>query len=184
MSASIFASQIISNLRRILLLFIIIFQIIFPFYACAASTQKPHASGSAFSIDSKNGDDGEILLGHFRSSSEYLSGWLDLKQPVDLNKGDRLEIMIAGEAKKCLLRLLPDGEDPDGPSGLIRMTFEVPNDSSRPLVVTLQESRAQITQISAHGGPKPFSRNLGAGNGAARVTEVKLIRAKTTPKRS
>jgi hypothetical protein len=110
------------------------------------------------------------VQGRIGSSGDYGSGWLDLATMSDFKQGVRLRLVVGGTAQKVLVRLLPQGESPDRPSG-IAGTFDVA--TSRKVVVTLDGDFLNVVQISVHGGPNPFGMfPLPGGNGPAFVTEV------------
>ncbi len=114
------------------------------------------------------------LLGEIGASPRWGSGWLDLAVPTDFLKGDRIRLKIGGSASKILVRLLPRGRSPDTSTGLIGGTITVPED--RIVEVTLKYDRREIIQISVHGGPNPWNRPLGGGNGPATIEEAEVIR--------
>jgi len=109
------------------------------------------------------------LFGEIGASSRWGSGWLDLAAPTDFLKGDRIRLKIGGSASKILVRLLPKGQDPGTSIGLIGGTITVPED--RIVEVTLKYDRREIIQVSVHGGPNPWNRPLGGGNGPATIEE-------------
>lgn len=114
------------------------------------------------------------VTGRTGVSSRWGSGWLDLDTAMDFLKGDRLRLTLGGTAAKIFVRLLPRGESPDESVWIIGGAITVPQ--SRIVEVTLPADRKQIIQISVHGGPSPWNRGLGGGNGPATVEAVELIR--------
>ncbi len=113
------------------------------------------------------------LLGEIGSSPHWGSGWIDLEAPTDFLKGDRIRIKVGGSASKILVRLLPKGRSPDTSTGLIGGTITVPED--RIVEVILKYDRKGIIQISVHGGPNPWNKPLGGGNGPATIEEEPLL---------
>ena len=112
----------------------------------------------------------ECLQGDLGVSSRYGSGWLDLRQPIDLAAGDQLDLLVGGAAKRILVRLLPQGGDPSIPVGLVGPPIDVPVDKL--VSVTLGSDRAAVVQISVHGGSKPFGISLDGDNGPATLLQV------------
>jgi tetratricopeptide (TPR) repeat protein len=110
------------------------------------------------------------LEGRVGSSSEWGSGWMDLTQPSNFEAGNRLRIEVAGSASKILVRLLPYGQDPRSPAGLLTDEFTVPADHI--VEVPIETDRSKIIQISVHGSAKAFNRNLGVGNGPANLSRI------------
>lgn len=120
--------------------------------------------------------DGEIGVG-----SEWGSSWINLDHPQDFYRGDRIRLFLGkatglkpGSARKVLVRLLRNGENPgkavgvltpEGvlvpPSGIVEV--EVPADFN------------EIVHVSVHGGEKPWHYFLGKGNGPATLTKVELL---------
>jgi len=118
------------------------------------------------------------LQGKTFSSSQWGSGWLELDTPVDFATGDRLRLFVGGTARNVLVRLLPEGEFPDSPSGVLDRPVEV--GPTRILEVALPSAHARIVQVSVHGGVNPWGRfPLGAGNGPATLERAQLIRARS-----
>jgi hypothetical protein len=109
------------------------------------------------------------LAGTFGASPKWGSGWIDLEAPKDFAAGTKLQLTIGGKARKILVRLLGQGESPDSNKGVI----PTPQNASgkRIVEVTLGKAYSRITQISVHGGPKPWGVwDLGTGNGSATLT--------------
>jgi hypothetical protein len=117
----------------------------------------------------------QVIKGKIGSSRPWGSGWLDLPNPVDFATGDRLRLSVGGKATKILVRLLPQGGDPNKAIGVLGGVIIVPK--SRIVEVTLPEDRKQVVQISVHGGPSPWGTNpLGAGNGPATIISAERVR--------
>lgn len=117
----------------------------------------------------------ESLKGTPGASSQWGSGWLNLAPPVDFAKGDRLKLLIGGNADRILVRLLPKGQSPDSSVGIVGGPIEVPR--TRVVELVLPQEQKQIVQVSAHGGPNPWGRfPLGLGNGPATIESAQRIR--------
>lgn len=117
----------------------------------------------------------EPLTGTPGSSAQWGSGWIDLAPPVDFSKGDRLRLVVGGSAGKILVRLLHKGQSPDSSVGVLTGPIDVPK--TRIVEVPLREPRAQIIQISVHGGSNPWGKfPLGGGNGPATIESAERIR--------
>ena len=113
------------------------------------------------------------LRGKTGQSSQWKSGWIDLRAIIDFNKGDTLIIKVGGTATKILVRLLSRGDDPNSPSGIEGDIRKVP--ANRIIKVVLESDYKQVQQISVHGGPDPFGYSLGQNNGAATLVNVRRI---------
>lgn len=109
--------------------------------------------------------DGNIGVG-----DEWGSSWIDLSAPATFEAGTRLRVtLVDNRAKRVLIRLLPLGQNPGQPVGVLG-TFDVP--SNRIVEVTVPDRRKSITQISVHGSPKAWHWRLGADNGPAIVQAI------------
>jgi hypothetical protein len=115
----------------------------------------------------------ESLTGKVGSSSQYGSGWIDLKPVKSFKAGDKLRLKIGGTAKKIVVRLLPRGDDSNDPIGIVETDLTVPK--SRVVTVTLKEDHLMTIQISVHGGPKPWTYSLGEGNGPATLEKAERL---------
>ena len=113
------------------------------------------------------------LGGIVGASPQFGSGWIDLQQPVDFVKGDRLRLVVAGSATKVIVRLLPKDKPRDGIEGLMGGPVEVPK--TRIVEVVLREDRLQVVQISVHGGPNPWGHFPMPGNGPVALQSVERI---------
>jgi hypothetical protein len=116
-------------------------------------------------------DAASVLKCTLGDSPRWGSAWCDLSPPQDFPAGTALEITLAtGGAKRVLVRLLPDGQSPDDPIGIIGGPIDVPsNNIVRVLIPTSQNS---IKQISVHGGAAPWNMNLGSSNGNAKIVQI------------
>jgi hypothetical protein len=120
--------------------------------------------------------DAERLGGTLGASAQYGSGWIDLQQPMDFLKGDRLRIMVGGNASRVVIRLLPKDKARDSSEGLLGAPVEVPK--TRVVEVVLREDRLQVVQISVHGGPNPWGHFPMPNNGSAAIQSVERISSK------
>lgn len=117
----------------------------------------------------------EVLAGAPGVAPQWGSGWINLAPPVDFTKGDRLRILIGGEANKVLVRLLPKGQPPDSSVGIVREPIDVPK--TRIVELVLPQDHKQVVQISVHGGSNPWGKfPLGGGNGAATIESAERIK--------
>lgn len=111
------------------------------------------------------------LRGPVGKSSQWGSGWIDLRTITDFKKGDTLQIKVGGIAKRVLIRLLSKEYYPDSPSGIEGDAREVP--ANRVITVVLESDHTQVKQISVHGGPNPWGlSSLGEDNGPASLISV------------
>lgn len=117
----------------------------------------------------------QALTGLTGASSQWGSGWMLLRPPVDFQKGERLKIQLGGTAEKVLVRLLPKGASPDSDVGIVGDAISVPK--SRVIEVTITEARKEIEQISVHGGPNPWGTfPLSPGNGPATIVSIERVK--------
>lgn len=114
------------------------------------------------------------LDGETGSSSQWGSGWLDLATPTDFAKGTRLRVRVGGTAKKIYVRLLAKGVSPDSSRGIVGGAVTVPE--NRVVEVRLDVDRKGIKQISVHGGPNPWNKQLGPTNGPATLEAVEVMK--------
>ncbi len=114
------------------------------------------------------------LDGTTGSSSQWGSGWIDLATPMDLAKGTRLRVRVGGTAKKIFVRLLAKGVSPDSSRGIVGGAVTVPE--NRVVEVRLDVDRKGIRQISVHGGPNPWNKQLGSTNGPATLEAVEVMK--------
>ncbi|MGB8190635.1 MAG: hypothetical protein WCF67_01895 [Chitinophagaceae bacterium] len=89
------------------------------------------------------------LEGRIYKSVEYGSGWIDLKKITDFKEGDTLIVRIIGTAKDVVVRLLPDGGDPNNPAGIVEGPRKVQVNSV--VKVILDSDYNRIIQVSVHG---------------------------------
>lgn len=132
---------------------------------------KPDArSGTSAATDvPEDGAECTPLEGLIGASDEWGSGWIVLERLTDFPAKAELRFEVGGTAEKILVRLLRAGADPNTAAGELGK-YDVPGD--RHLAVKLPSARREITQISVHGGPKPFGRSLKPGNGGATIESV------------
>lgn len=115
------------------------------------------------------------LNGELGVAPQWGCGWINLASPVDLSKGDVLQIQVGGTAQKVLVRCLVKTQSPDSTEGVIGDAVVVPK--SRIIKVKLTSPRSNVIQISVHGGAKPWGiYELGQSNGAATLMSATLIR--------
>jgi hypothetical protein len=115
----------------------------------------------------------DTMPGTVGASTQYGSGWIDFPQPVDFSKGERLRMVIGGSATKILIRMLAKGQSRDGSDGLLGGVIDVPK--TRVVDLMLGENRAQIIQISVHGGPNPWGKFPMPGNGPATLQAIERL---------
>jgi hypothetical protein len=115
----------------------------------------------------------EPLAGTIGAAVQYGSGWIDFPQPVDFVKGERLRLVIGGTATKILVRMLAKGQSRDGSEGLVGGPIDVPK--TRVIELVLGENRAQVIQISVHGGANPWGKFPLPGNGPAALQSVERL---------
>jgi hypothetical protein len=113
------------------------------------------------------------LTGNLGSSSRWESGWIDLTKTTSLHAGDKVRLKVGGTAEQVLVRFLSKGDSADDPEGIENSVLSV--SALGFAEVTLQGDHADVTQISVHGGPKPFGLySLGGGNGPATLQGVEV----------
>jgi hypothetical protein len=117
----------------------------------------------------------QVLQGTIGVDEHHGSGYLDLKKATTFHPGDRLRISVGGSAAMVVVRLLPEGSDPNDPNIIVRPSQIVP--PGRVFDVVLGQDYPNIGQVSVHGNPKPWNLfPLGAGNGPALLLSVELLR--------
>jgi len=118
------------------------------------------------------------LNGDIDSSSKWGSSRMDFGQGVDFKGGQILKILLADDsAKNVLVRILPLGQDPREPVGLLNSDgggkiFVV---KDRTVTVTLHRDYRAVGQISVHGGERAWNYRLGAGNGPAQILDIEIL---------
>jgi hypothetical protein len=115
----------------------------------------------------------QTMAGTVGASAQYASGWIDFPQPVDFSRGERLRMVIGGSATKILVRMLAKGQSGDSSDGLVGGVIDVPK--TRVVELNLGENRAQIVQISVHGGPNPWGKFPMPGNGPATLQAIERL---------
>jgi len=122
-------------------------------------------------------DDAAILLvGRIGSSATWGSGWIDLTNPVNFSKGEKLRIKVGGTADRVVVRLTQKGADPDSSSGVIPVIMPVPHDN-RTIEVLVPDEMRQVIQASVHGLSNPWNQfPLGSGNGPATLISAERVR--------
>jgi hypothetical protein len=117
------------------------------------------------------------LSGAIGKDDQYGSGWLKLTTPVDFKKGEKLRLSIGGSATKIVVRLLPQGANPNTSAGALPKPFAVPD--KRVVEIVLNLDYANVAEISVHGLTNPWDEfPLGSGNGPATLLAVERVRAK------
>lgn len=117
------------------------------------------------------------LQGTVGYSTQYFSGWLDLKSLINFKQGDVLKLRLGGSATKVVVRLLSKDSDANLPSGIDGGIVEVPK--SKTIQILLEEDHDKVIQISVHGGPNPWNLYpLGGGNGAVTLRSAERIVSK------
>lgn len=117
----------------------------------------------------------QTLNGKIGFSSQWNSGWMDLKSPTDFKKGDSLDIFVGGTAHRVVLRLLSESDDPNSPSGIVGRTHTV--NSNGEIQVCLNRDFQSVIQISVHGGESPWDvYPLGSNNGPATLQGVTWLK--------
>jgi hypothetical protein len=115
----------------------------------------------------------ERLDGTVGAVEKFGSGWIDLQRPVDFLKGDRLRLVIGGNATSVVIRLLAKDKARDSSEGLLGGPVKVPK--TRVVEVVLREDRLKVVQISVHGGPNPWGHFPMPNNGPAALQSVERI---------
>jgi len=106
------------------------------------------------------------LNGEIGASARWGSGWLNLSAARQFHRGDRLRLKLGGTAKKIVIRLLPQGADPNEPQVIVGDVTVVPD--NRIVELILDTDVADVVQISVHGKSNPWGLyDLGAANGPA-----------------
>lgn len=117
----------------------------------------------------------ELLSLTTGSSKKFNSGWVNLVESVDIHKGDKLVLDIGGTAKRVIIRLLPKGKSSDLSVGILPVVYEVP--TNRNLAIELTDEHLGVSQISVHGGPKPWDKfPIEVDNGPATLESVRIQR--------
>jgi hypothetical protein len=121
-------------------------------------------SHAQISLDPKPACSFLQLIGTIDESPKWGSGWINISKS-NFQKGDSLKLDVGGSAKKIIVRLLKDGDDPNTSSGAIG-EFDIPK--NRVLFIQLSHDYPDIIQISANGGPHPWQWSF-PGNGQATI---------------
>ena len=98
------------------------------------------------------------------------NAWLDLQEVRDFPAGSQIRLKTGGNAQEILVRLLPDGEDPNEAVGVVG-GFAIPED--REIAIVLDEAYSSVVQVSIHGG-QPWEFVLEGQNGAPTLQEVAI----------
>jgi hypothetical protein len=118
----------------------------------------------------------EVLRGQIGNSDRWGSSWIDFDHNVTFLEGDRLRIVLADDKAKCVLvRLLPHTSSPDSSEGIVGNARQV--EPGRIIEITLNESYADIKQLSIHG-KEPWNMVLCPNNGPAKLLSVERVSAR------
>src|SRR4051812_21272826 len=100
---------------------------------------------------------------------------MDLNEPQNFHKGERLKIMLRpGGARQVLVRLLPVGTSANEPVDIIgNAPVPVENDT---VIVSIDNDYSKIGQISVHGGVQAWDFRLGSNNGPAAIIFIERIK--------
>ena len=114
----------------------------------------------------------EQLKGNIGSAagSNWQSSWIDLASRTDFKRGERLKLVVRGNAENVVIRLLPQGSHPTTPDGILGDVMKVPKGGV--LEVALNEDRRNVVQVSVHAGPNAWNISLGDKNGHVTLTSV------------
>jgi hypothetical protein len=72
--------------------------------------------------------------------------------------------------ENVIVRLLPDGSQPESPDGIEGGVRKVP--ASHTLDIKLESDHPKVKQISVHAGPEAFGQPLGPNNGKIRIISI------------
>lgn len=106
------------------------------------------------------------------NSDAWGAGWCDLSSALNLKAGEKLKLYLAPGAQSILVRLLPESQSPDSPSGMIGGVHQVKDGV---VTVVIAADIDNIKQISVHGGPSPWGIRLGDGNRSAALISVERL---------
>ena len=148
-----------------------------------AGNALPDNAASGVKLGSPPAHTSSVIRGEIYSSPKWGSSWIVLSSPRDFFRGDRLLFTLGGPrnakekpAERVLVRLLENGDDPNGPTGIITPTgISVPD--NRVFDVTVPANFQNVGHISVHGGDTAWNYFLGQGNGPAALIRVELITA-------
>lgn len=113
------------------------------------------------------------LPGKVGSARNSNSGWLDLLPKRDFKRGEKIRLTIGGSAARIVVRLLPEGSDPNDEVGILG-DYQVRQ--NRVVEIQLNDDHKAVVQISVHGGPNPWNNwSLGGGNGPATLRIVERM---------
>ena len=100
----------------------------------------------------------------------WQSSWLQFQSPISFKKGEKLTLMLQGDAKNVLVRLLPASSQPASADGLEGDVRKVP--ANHTLVIILGSDHPNVGQISVHAGKEAWGQSLGANNGTIRLVSI------------
>ncbi len=103
----------------------------------------------------------------------WYSSYMNLTPPRSFVQGEQLKIKLQGKAKWVYVRLLPEGADATGPTGLIERRITVPQQGI--ITVTLENNYPNTQQISVHSGHEAFEKLLTPFNETADIISINLL---------
>ena len=104
------------------------------------------------------------------AGDRWQSSWLDIKPSISFKRGETLRLKLEGNAENVIVRLLPDGSQPESPDGIEGSVRKVP--ANRTLDIKLEGDHPNVKQISVHAGPEAFGQPLGPNNGKIRIISI------------
>ena len=100
----------------------------------------------------------------------WQSAWMDITPPRDFRKGEVLQVKVQGRAEWVRVRLLPDGEMPTSPAGLLDSKMRVP--AGGVITIKLQRDYPAVKQISVHSGQEAWGEAMNSQNSDAKIVSV------------
>lgn len=142
-------------------------------------TQIPGVSSSTVEISQSSCNSYEEIEGTLGSSDDWGSGWIDLRDNRNFEKGQKIVLKVGGTAENIVVRFLPVGTNPGSPRMILKSGSPpspiIEINDSRLVEITINKDYTSIQQISVHGGPKVFGiYDLGEDNGSATLVSVSM----------